>query len=65
LGTAMPPMQKHKHYSIESKINKKFEDFTSLQTRNEIHENKQANKQANKQTNKQLTQAEFKNMKHS
>jgi len=41
----MPPMQKHKHYSIKSKINKKkFGDFTSLQTRNEIYEkNKQTN----------------------
>jgi len=37
LGTAMPPMQKHKHYNIKSKINKNFGDFTFLQTRNEIY----------------------------
>jgi len=51
----MPPMQKHKHYTIKSKINKIFGDFTSLQTRNEVY---------GKKTNK-LTWAEFKNMKHS
>jgi hypothetical protein len=57
----MPPMQKHKHYSIKSKIHEKFGDFTSLQTRNEIYDNKIEEEEEEDE----MTWAEFKDMKHS